>query len=228
MDYCHPCRRHLNGALACPGCGTPADACREHAEALAAQDPAEGAGVAYADEPAYPRRSRRERRETVARRAHRRRRNKIVFAAAGLALAAGGLSFAELGTESSADGDGRGSSSSAEEAADREAAAAAFSAAASPTSGATTAPDPHAPTSSASPSPSASESDDVKKADKEKAVAAVDRNPGGATTAPAATPTSGGAPTEDPRRPAPRPATTPPAPVPTPTHTCDRFLWWCT
>ncbi|MES4833251.1 hypothetical protein ABVB25_39935, partial [Streptomyces anthocyanicus] len=23
MDYCHPCRRHLNGALACPGCGTP-------------------------------------------------------------------------------------------------------------------------------------------------------------------------------------------------------------
>ncbi|MEV4045003.1 hypothetical protein AB0J75_18760, partial [Streptomyces sp. NPDC049744] len=24
MDYCHPCRRHLNGALACPGCGTPA------------------------------------------------------------------------------------------------------------------------------------------------------------------------------------------------------------
>ncbi|MGW4566897.1 SCO2400 family protein, partial [Streptomyces sp. NPDC004561] len=25
MDYCHPCQRHLNGALACPGCGTPAD-----------------------------------------------------------------------------------------------------------------------------------------------------------------------------------------------------------
>jgi hypothetical protein len=25
MDYCPPCRRHLNGALACPGCGTPAD-----------------------------------------------------------------------------------------------------------------------------------------------------------------------------------------------------------
>ncbi|MGW4288117.1 SCO2400 family protein [Streptomyces sp. NPDC004673] len=23
MDYCHPCRRHLNGALACPGCGAP-------------------------------------------------------------------------------------------------------------------------------------------------------------------------------------------------------------
>ncbi|WP_455678678.1 SCO2400 family protein [Streptomyces antibioticus] len=24
MDYCLPCRRHLNGALACPGCGAPA------------------------------------------------------------------------------------------------------------------------------------------------------------------------------------------------------------
>jgi hypothetical protein len=24
MDYCDPCRRHLNGALACPGCGAPA------------------------------------------------------------------------------------------------------------------------------------------------------------------------------------------------------------
>ncbi|WP_436317604.1 SCO2400 family protein [Streptomyces griseoaurantiacus] len=23
MNYCTPCRRHLNGALACPGCGTP-------------------------------------------------------------------------------------------------------------------------------------------------------------------------------------------------------------
>ncbi|WP_446423362.1 SCO2400 family protein, partial [Kitasatospora purpeofusca] len=24
MNYCAPCRRHLNGALACPGCGAPA------------------------------------------------------------------------------------------------------------------------------------------------------------------------------------------------------------
>ncbi|WP_442810305.1 SCO2400 family protein, partial [Streptomyces sp. W16] len=26
MDYCHPCGRHLNGALACPGCGASAEA----------------------------------------------------------------------------------------------------------------------------------------------------------------------------------------------------------
>ena len=28
MDYCDPCRRHLNGALACPGCGTSAESPR--------------------------------------------------------------------------------------------------------------------------------------------------------------------------------------------------------
>ncbi|MCC9685871.1 SCO2400 family protein [Streptomyces sp. MNU103] len=29
MDFCHPCRRHLNGALACPGCGTPVESLRD-------------------------------------------------------------------------------------------------------------------------------------------------------------------------------------------------------
>ena len=29
MDYCHVCRRHLNGALACAGCGTPAEELRQ-------------------------------------------------------------------------------------------------------------------------------------------------------------------------------------------------------
>ncbi|MGC3000910.1 SCO2400 family protein, partial [Streptomyces sp. G35A] len=36
MDYCHACQRHLNGALACPGCGTPAGALRAYAEEPAA------------------------------------------------------------------------------------------------------------------------------------------------------------------------------------------------
>ncbi|MFE0516931.1 hypothetical protein ACFW2E_45585, partial [Streptomyces sp. NPDC058964] len=31
MDYCLPCRRHLNGALACPGCGTPIEQLRVYA-----------------------------------------------------------------------------------------------------------------------------------------------------------------------------------------------------
>ena len=44
MDYCHPCQPHLNGALICPGCGTPAEACRAYAESLAAS-PARAGGA---------------------------------------------------------------------------------------------------------------------------------------------------------------------------------------
>ncbi|MEV0258524.1 hypothetical protein AB0H82_30215 [Streptomyces sp. NPDC050732] len=90
MDYCHPCRRHLNGALACPGCGTPAEACREYAQSITAPD----------EEPAGPRTPHEERPpRTRGRRAHRRRRRKALLITAGLTLAAGGLSLAELGTE---------------------------------------------------------------------------------------------------------------------------------
>ncbi|MFJ4813999.1 hypothetical protein [Streptomyces sp. NPDC088801] len=32
MDFCDPCRRHLNGALACPGCGTSAETLRRSRE----------------------------------------------------------------------------------------------------------------------------------------------------------------------------------------------------
>jgi hypothetical protein len=31
MDYCYQCRRHLNGAWACAGCGTPAEELRQRA-----------------------------------------------------------------------------------------------------------------------------------------------------------------------------------------------------
>lgn len=40
MDYCYTCRRHLNGAFSCPGCGTPADALRPPQVAETAQLPA--------------------------------------------------------------------------------------------------------------------------------------------------------------------------------------------
>ncbi|NEB45375.1 hypothetical protein G3I45_13440, partial [Streptomyces sp. SID339] len=98
MDYCHPCRRHLNGALACPGCGTPAEACREYAQSVAGphEEPDAHDGAYEESSPRV-----RGRRKERTRRAHRRRRRKILFATAGLALAAGGLSLAELGTEGS-------------------------------------------------------------------------------------------------------------------------------
>ncbi|MEV0490782.1 SCO2400 family protein [Streptomyces atratus] len=40
MNYCHPCQRHLNGALACAGCGTPAEALSHYATpALSGHEP---------------------------------------------------------------------------------------------------------------------------------------------------------------------------------------------
>ncbi|WP_459171070.1 SCO2400 family protein, partial [Streptomyces europaeiscabiei] len=38
MDYCHPCQRHLNGALSCSGCGASAEECRAHPDALSVRD----------------------------------------------------------------------------------------------------------------------------------------------------------------------------------------------
>ncbi|WP_456318733.1 SCO2400 family protein, partial [Actinacidiphila soli] len=49
MDYCSACRRHINGALSCPGCGTPAEELGARA-AAAAGAPASGG----ADEGAEP------------------------------------------------------------------------------------------------------------------------------------------------------------------------------
>ncbi|MGW6245809.1 SCO2400 family protein [Streptomyces roseolus] len=59
MDYCHACRRHLNGALACAGCGTPVERLRYDTpqapphpaphEGAEAPDPY-GAGWPYAPE----------------------------------------------------------------------------------------------------------------------------------------------------------------------------------
>ncbi|MEU2544542.1 hypothetical protein ABZ618_03720 [Streptomyces roseolus] len=59
MDYCHACRRHLNGALACAGCGTPVERLRYDTpqapphpaphEGAEAPDPY-GAGRPYAPE----------------------------------------------------------------------------------------------------------------------------------------------------------------------------------
>ncbi|NED03797.1 hypothetical protein G3I55_19255, partial [Streptomyces sp. SID6648] len=64
MDYCHPCRRHLNGALACAGCGTPAEALGPYAvPAPAGPAPDEPYGTATpADETDAPRRTRRDAR----------------------------------------------------------------------------------------------------------------------------------------------------------------------
>ncbi|WP_167409656.1 SCO2400 family protein, partial [Streptomyces africanus] len=127
MDYCDPCRRHLNGALACPGCGTSADALRWREPEYGGYDAVPEAGEGVRDDPDGPdgpddeheddgeplgRAARRRgrgpagegpsgatsRRDRKAA-AHRRRRRRALFVAAGFVLAAGGLSLAELGMD---------------------------------------------------------------------------------------------------------------------------------
>lgn len=47
MDYCQTCRRHLNGALACPGCGVPAEVCHAYGASFPAPGVAEAPGGGY-------------------------------------------------------------------------------------------------------------------------------------------------------------------------------------
>ncbi|MFJ9866014.1 hypothetical protein [Streptomyces sp. NPDC101165] len=50
MDFCHPCQRHLNGALACPGCGAPAPSLAARAEAPVAHGHAGATAGPYGQE----------------------------------------------------------------------------------------------------------------------------------------------------------------------------------
>ncbi|MFE0130090.1 hypothetical protein ACFWY6_00610 [Streptomyces sp. NPDC059037] len=226
MDYCHPCHRHLNGALACPGCGTPAEACREYAEAAAEQEAVDGPeGVSDVAAPRVRGRRRKER----GRKAHRRRRRRILLATAGLALAAGGLSLAELGTEgpsddptaaSAPDGDA-GERPSARESAGRDEE--------------TAYEDGATATASATPTASASATDKDEAARKKKSEEAkereADKADGGADSQAPVTSSAPDTPdTPQTTRPAPPPTSQKPdpKPEPAPSETCDRFLWWCT
>lgn len=49
MDYCHQCRRHLNGALACAGCGTPVEELRYETPQRAAASAVAAPRVEYAE-----------------------------------------------------------------------------------------------------------------------------------------------------------------------------------
>ncbi|MFD9287684.1 hypothetical protein ACFWBV_05085 [Streptomyces sp. NPDC060030] len=105
MDYCHPCQRHLNGALACAGCGTPADALAPYAvvaeHSSRAAEPA-GETPEAADAGGHRRRARGATRRR-GRRTHRRRGRALLLTAVGVVLALGALSLAELAMEPGGD-----------------------------------------------------------------------------------------------------------------------------
>jgi hypothetical protein len=227
MDYCHPCRRHLNGALACPGCGTPAEACRQYAEAVAAQEAADGSGEAYDEETEYAQGDRRGRGGRASARARRRRRRRTLLITAGVVLAVGGLSLAELASE--APGDSTTSAAPDSAAGDAmddlpTAASTAESIGGEVGSGADSA---DAEPSSASPSASASEKGKKKKKDEEDKAGEDQSGSESGSSAPAATPSSQGSTMTGPPASAPRPTASAPTPDPEPSETCTRFLWWC-
>ncbi|GAA2802249.1 SCO2400 family protein [Streptomyces showdoensis] len=115
MDYCHQCRRHLNGALACAGCGTPAEELRyraPHPIAEPAYVPPPAAEPEFGDafeldllEPPRPARGRAAARRGArgagkgGRRARSRRGRTVLLGTLGLVLAAGALSMARLALE---------------------------------------------------------------------------------------------------------------------------------
>ncbi|MFF3753814.1 hypothetical protein ACFYYH_25655 [Streptomyces sp. NPDC002018] len=128
MDYCHQCRRHLNGALTCAGCGTPAEELRQqappspgshHSRHPGEDDQGEEDHGEYADasdgeivltgrhpepEPEGRRGSRRRkapaRPRTKPRRARSTRRRKVLIATFGVLLSLATLGLAELAMES--------------------------------------------------------------------------------------------------------------------------------
>lgn len=239
MDYCPPCRRHLNGALACAGCGTPAEVLRRHAPSAPAaayvydlDEVSEPTGHGRARPEAPPRR-----RGARPHRARRRRGRKVLLGTVGLVLAAGTLSLAELARELP-DGDGAATSVKEETPVETEEAL-------EPTG-----PDetPQGPDRVTEPAVSASSS--VRPTGTGTGTGAgvgvgVGTGSGGKPTAtgpaggaPSASPSlssdgdpSGSAsppPADDPAEPPPPTQPAPdPEPEPSPTETCNQFLWWC-
>ncbi|WP_327655316.1 SCO2400 family protein [Streptomyces sp. NBC_00483] len=209
-DYCHPCRRHLNGALACPGCGTPEEAVRAYGESIAAQE----AAVEGEDErEGIPARIRSHRLSRS------RRRGRTLLAAAGLALAVGGTGFGvvELGGEPSGDG------ATTQAAPDTSAAPTKDTDATSPsaTAGRTTPPASRASRTSSAPATAPPE--------RTRTSGPVDADATHRASRPAPT-------TSEPRsstssRPTPSPSRSASATAtaePSPSESCERFLWWCT
>ncbi|GGT13438.1 hypothetical protein P6B95_15835 [Streptomyces atratus] len=122
MDYCHPCQRHLNGALACAGCGTPAEALSHYATpAFSGHEPDAERETPAPSQPGGRRRrghgaaqpargthgshrpDRRAGAQGRGRRTHRRRGRTALLVVLGVVLAAGALSLAELAIEPKGD-----------------------------------------------------------------------------------------------------------------------------
>ncbi|MEU1623715.1 hypothetical protein ABZ479_41375 [Streptomyces sp. NPDC005722] len=236
MDYCAACRRHINGALSCPGCGTPAHQLGAQGPADApAREPADGETAASAEG------GRAERRKTAGRgpeqgaarrsgslartrRVRTRRRSRLLVGTlVGAAIVLVGWSVAELPLAGYVTG--------ANSAASDHAPSGGSSPSATSSPGGDASKDPAEPGSEASASasastsasPSVSESAKKSASPKVSASATVSRSPAGSGgTAPAGGGSTASAPPHS------APASSPATHTPKPTPSCTRFLWWCT
>ncbi|MFD9791287.1 hypothetical protein ACFWXK_10075 [Streptomyces sp. NPDC059070] len=232
MDYCHVCRRHLNGALACAGCGTPAEELRqpEIIDLGVYEAAAPGADTA----PTGHRRAARREPPRPRRRARRRRGRLVLFGSAGVVLAAGALGIAKLAVEPPRDDRGAATTVHEEEQISQE----------------TAAPEPD-PSDAGPGRPSAVPAGTGTGHGKGHPRSGGTRPGPGGTGAPArdggahaatgptrapapgASPSATGAPPSPSGPPSPSasdpapPPSRPPSPTPSPSETCDRFLWWC-
>ncbi|WP_328313013.1 hypothetical protein OG432_24010 [Streptomyces sp. NBC_00442] len=230
MDYCHSCRRHLNGALACAGCGTPAQELAPAPEdelLVYAGAPSRGGAEVLA--PSGHRRAARK-----GRRARRKRGKVVLFGSAGLVLVAGAVGFVQMAMEPPVN-DRASSVHEDETISDPQ-------------------PLPSGPSGGAVTAPSRPTAEPV--ASRGRGSGAGTGAPGGAgaprpaspspkgtVSGPAAPRPSSSEPTSSaspgasdmpgpgesvpPSPSASAPAPPPPAPSPTPSKTCHRILWWC-
>jgi cell division septation protein DedD len=215
MDYCYACRRHLNGAYSCPGCGTPADRLTlppvtETATLPPVRDDEDGGDTAFGGRAAR----RTEGRRTASRRA-RRGRQRVAVYGVGLVAVLGALTMFSMAALSGGSGGGAGPGTGV-----NPVLPGAPTGAVSPDDaglfpsspgGAPGHPRSTSPSSSASPSGSTSPTPST----------SAPHTSAPATTAPPVTAPATGTPT-------PTPTQTHPPSNPTPTRTpCKRVLWWC-
>ncbi|GAA3371089.1 hypothetical protein GCM10020367_20350 [Streptomyces sannanensis] len=233
MDYCHLCRRHLNGALACPGCGTPAAELRRHEPA---EPPVYAAPEAGGEGPSGPRRAHRAESVSSAeeggaagrsRRARKGRTRTVVIVSVGAVLAVGALGLTRL-TAGAPQGEAAPPVQEGPVPEETPWPEASSDLPAEPT-GLPATEQPSSASAGASESAEASESPSPTVPFSPSAVA-----PYAWSSAPARQPTTDGE-SPAPRRPSSEPPVsgTPqeeplPTASPSPSATCTKFLWWCT
>ncbi|MEV8224783.1 hypothetical protein AB0P41_01670 [Streptomyces sp. NPDC079167] len=226
MDYCHPCQRHLNGALACAGCGTPADALAPYAVAgPSAVDPEPPGETLETSGAAGHRRRVRGAARPRRRRGHRRRGRALLLTAAGAVLALGALSLAELAMEPGGDSGGSEYVSEATTAATEPVPSASSSTEADdpgPVEAPTVVPvtDSHSATATTTGGPARTTAPGVPPSPSAPAKASPSASAGPEETEAPAEPSDSGKPTADPT---PSEPSDEPTPTPSPTETC---IWW--